>query len=235
VSADPGCAEADVAVFRIRTVSFAGSATTASVVRTLTCGPEPRMIGWSAESAIKQGCRRCAVNADLGLLVLRVVVGAVIIAHGVLKVGWVWGSEAKNLAALRGVAGWFGSLGFWPPTFWAVVSAAAESIGGLLTVLGLGGPLGPGIVFGDLIVVTIVAHVPKGFWAGAGGIEFPVTLGAGALAIAFIGNGAFSLDAALRLTYPDWLLPGWIALMIVGAVLALSSRAFSASRAKSAP
>ena len=55
------------------------------------------------------------------------------------------------------------------------------------------------------------------------------------MAIAFIGNGAVSLDADLRLTYQDWLVPGWIALMIVEAVLALGSRAFSASRAKSAP
>ena len=48
----------------------------------------------------------------------------------------------------------------------------AEAGGGVLTILGLGGPIGPGIVAGDLVVAIIVAHIPKGFWASQGGWEF---------------------------------------------------------------
>ena len=96
-------------------------------------------------------------------------------------------------------------------------------------ILGLGGPIGPGLVFGDMVIVTIVAHLPAGFWAGGGkqmaGWEFPVPITAGALAVALIGNGAWSLDSALNLTYPNWLTPAWIGLMILGDVILLAIRA----------
>lgn len=166
---------------------------------------------------------------DLALFVLRVAVGAVIAAHGLLKFGLV-GSGGS----IGGVAGWFHGIGFRPGIFWALVSALAESVGGILTVLGLGGPLAPATVAADLVVVTIVAHWPKGFWAHEGGIEFPVPLAAGAFAIAVIGNGRWSLDAALGLTLPESLTQAWAALMVVGVVLALLSRAVFGPRAKAA-
>jgi len=101
-------------------------------------------------------------------------------------------------------------------------------------ILGLGGPIGAGVVAADLVVVTIVAHYPKGFWAQAGGWEFPVPLAAGAFAVALLGNGRWSIDGLLGVTYPDWLLPSWLALMFAGAVLALAIRAVYAPAAKAA-
>jgi len=165
---------------------------------------------------------------DLALLVLRVVIGGVLIPHGLLKFGLV----GKG-GSIAGVAGWFNSMGLRPGTFWAYVAAIAEAGGGLLTVLGLGGPIGPGILAADLVVVTIVAHVPQGFWAGGGkvGWEFPLPLAAGGLAIALAGNGAYSLDRLLGLTYPDWLLPAWLVLVAVGAALALAVRSMQAPKA----
>lgn len=165
------------------------------------------------------------MNADLALFVLRVAVGVVIAAHGILKFGWLGGG-----ASLPGTAGWFQSIGFRPGMFWALVSALGESVGGLLLVLGLGGPLAPGIVAADLVVVTIVAHVPKGFWAHKGGIEFPVPLAAGAFAVLLLGHGRWSLDAWLGIAYPEWLLPAWTALMAAGAIVALVTRAMFAPR-----
>jgi putative oxidoreductase len=168
-------------------------------------------------------------NTDLALLVLRVAVGVVIAMHGFMKLGWVGkgGSPA-------GVAGWFESgLGFRPGILWAWVSIFAEALGGVLVALGLGGPFPAAIVFADLVVVTIVAHVPKGFWAQNGGWEFPVPLAAGALAIALIGNGAYSLDALLGLTYDPTLVGLWWIAMVVGVVLVFISRAMFAPKAAS--
>lgn len=165
---------------------------------------------------------------DLALLILRVVIGGIVMPHGLLKFGLVGQS-----GSIAGVAGWFNSIGLRPGSFWAYVAAIAEAGGGLLTVLGLGGPIGPGLLAGDLVVVTVVAHWPQGFWAGSGkvGWEFPVPLAAGGLAIALAGNGGLSLDRLLGFTYPDWLLPAWLVLMAVGADLALASHATQAPKA----
>ena len=167
------------------------------------------------------------MQLDLALLVLRLAIGGIVLPHGLLKLGLVGkgGSPA-------GVAGWFNSIGLRPGMLWALAAIAAEAGGGILTILGLGGPIGPGLLAADLVVVTVVAHWKQGFWAGGGkvGWEFPVPLAAGALAIALAGNGSWSLDRLLGLVYPDWLLPAWLALMAVGAVLALGVQATQAPK-----
>jgi putative oxidoreductase len=167
------------------------------------------------------------MSADLALFVLRVVVGGIVAMHGFLKLGWV--GQGGSIA---GVAGWFNSLGLRPGVLWALVAVLAEAGGGVLTVLGLGGPIGPGLIAADLVVVAVVAHWSQGFWAGGGkvGWEFPVPLAAAGFALAILGPGAWSLDRLLGLTYPDWLLSAWIALMAAGALLALGARAMLAPR-----
>lgn len=165
------------------------------------------------------------MNADLGLLVLRVVVGVVVAMHGLMKLGWV----GKG-GAVAGTGGWFHSIGLRPGLFWAWVATLAEAGGGILMALGLGGPIGPGLVAADLLVVSIVAHLPKGFWVMNGGWEFPLPLAAGGLAVALVGSGAWSLDALLGVSYPEWLTSAWLALMAIGAVLALVARAIFAPK-----
>ena len=171
------------------------------------------------------------MNSDLALLVLRVVIGGVVMQHGLLKLGWV----GKG-GSVTGVAGWFNGMGLRPGMFWAIVATTAEALGGLLTVLGLGGPLGPGILAGDLIVVTVVAHWSQGFWAGGGkvGWEFPAPLAAGAFAIALLGPGTWSLDGAFGLSYSDTLRWSWLAIVAIGTVAALAARAMFAPKPKPA-
>src|SRR5207249_12208017 len=165
---------------------------------------------------------------DVALLILRVVIGGVVIPHGLLKLGVV----GKG-GSIAGGAGWFNSMGLRPGIFWAYVATLAEAGGGLLTVLGLGGPIGPGIMAADLVVVTAVAHWPQGFWAGGGkvGWEFPLPLAAGALAIALAGSVAWSLDLLFGLTYPDCLLPASFLLMATGVRLALALRTVHSRKA----
>jgi putative oxidoreductase len=157
------------------------------------------------------------MNSDLALLVLRVVVGGIVMQHGLLKLGLV-----GTGGSVKGVSGWFDGMGLRPGLFWALVAIAAEAGGGLLTVIGLGGPLGPALLAGDLLVVTIVAHVPQGFWAGGRkvGWEFPLPLAATGFAIALLGNGGWSLDSVLGLTYSDQL--RWLVLAIVAAGVVVS-------------
>jgi putative oxidoreductase len=147
--------------------------------------------------------------------------------HGLLKLGLV-----GTGGSVKGVAGWFDGMGLRPGLFWTIVAIAAEAGGGILMVLGFGGPLGSALMAGDMVVVTIVAHVPQGFWAGGGkvGWEFPLPLAAGALAVALLGNGAWSIDGLLGLTYSDAFRWIWIAVVAIGTVLALAIKALNAPK-----
>ncbi|MGH2376969.1 MAG: DoxX family protein [Candidatus Limnocylindria bacterium] len=166
------------------------------------------------------------MDGDLGLLVLRVVVGLVVAMHGLMKLGWV--GQGGSVA---GTGGWFDSIGLRPGVFWALVAVLAEAGGGLLMALGLGGPIGAGLVAADLLVVTVIAHLPKGFWSQNGGWEFPLPLAAAGFAVALLGNGAWSVDAMLGLTYPAELTTYWLALMAIGAVLAIAANKLFAPKA----
>jgi putative oxidoreductase len=156
-------------------------------------------------------------NPDLALLILRVAVGLVVAMHGFMKLGWVGkgGSPAGTAAFFENY------LGLKPGMFWAWVAIFAESIGGTLLALGLFGPFPAIAVAADMIVVTVTAHVPKGFWSSAGGWEFPVPLVAGALAVALLGVGRSSLDSLIGVTFADTLVGLWWIVMAVGVVLAL--------------
>ena len=68
---------------------------------------------------------------DLGLLILRVFVSMVVIAHGLQKFGFLGGY------GIAGTAGWLESIGFAPGKYWVWVVAIAEVGGGTLTT-GLG-------------------------------------------------------------------------------------------------
>src|SRR2546423_12274188 len=107
---------------------------------------------------------------DLGLLILRLVVGAALAAHGSQKLfGWFGGG------GLTGTAGFIEMLGFRPARFWALMAGLGEFGGGLLLVAGLLSPLGSLGGIAAMLVATITAHWSKGFWNSDGGYELPLT------------------------------------------------------------
>ena len=142
---------------------------------------------------------------DAGLLLLRVVLGVVMAAHGTQKLfGWFGGH------GLAGTGGYFESIGFRPGRFFAMAAGTSELVGGLLVALGLLGPLGPAMVVAIMIVAAATVHWQNGLFAQNGGVEVPLLYAAGVAANALIGNGAYSLDALLGLTWPAEVI--WIAL-----------------------
>ena len=129
---------------------------------------------------------------DFGLLVLRLVVGPVIAAHGAQKLfGWFGGY------GIAGTGGFFESIGFRPGRLAAFAAGASEFIGGLLIALGLLGPLGPAAVLAVMVVAAISVHWQHGLFAASNGIELTLLYAAAAVALAFTGPGRYSLDDAL--------------------------------------
>jgi putative oxidoreductase len=129
-----------------------------------------------------------AARTDVGLLVLRLVLGVTFLMHGIDKLGDLG-------AAQQG----FDSLGIPAPAAMTPFVATVEVAGGSLLILGLLTPLAAVALAIDMLVAGIAAHTGKGFFAGDGGYEFVLLLGAACLAVAIAGAGRLSLDAlALR-------------------------------------
>lgn len=127
----------------------------------------------------------------MALLVARLLLGGALFAHGAQKLfGWFGGYGVK------GTGGFMESLGFRPGALFATAAGLGEAGGGLLTAFGLGGPIGPALIIMVMIVAILSVHAPKGFWASNGGYELNTMNIAGALTLAFVGFGPFSLDAA---------------------------------------
>lgn len=135
--------------------------------------------------------------ASLGLLVLRVVVGAVFAAHGAQKIFEY---------TIPGTIGSFAGMGVPMPEIAAPFVAFVELIGGILLVLGLFARLAGILLAIDMVVALVLVHLSAGLWVGEGGYEFVAVLGAAALALALTGAGRFSIDGAfLRGRVPAWL------------------------------
>ncbi|MEZ4863411.1 MAG: DoxX family protein [Caldilineaceae bacterium] len=157
---------------------------------------------------------------DLAILIIRVVIGLTVAAHGAQKLFGAFGGPG-----LAGVTGWLASMRLRPARVWALVAGLSEFGGGLLMALGLLGPLGPLGVIATMAVAITAVHWGR-FFNSSQGIEFPLTLLAGALAILVGGVGAYSLDALLGLTLPEPLTSlGGLVLVIIGVVLTFVTRA----------
>lgn len=90
-------------------------------------------------------------NYELGLLILRVVLGATFLTHGI----------SKFSAGIAGTVGWFDSIGI--PGSFAYVVAIIEIVGGIAMILGIGTRI-VGLIFALLMVGAIfTAKIPVGF------------------------------------------------------------------------
>jgi putative oxidoreductase len=132
-------------------------------------------------------------DMSVGLLMVRVVVGLLMAAHGSQKLfGWFGGY------GLTGTGGYFEGLGFRPGRLFAAAAGATEVVSGLLVALGLFGPVGPALMLSVMIVAAVSVHW-HGVFAASNGVEIPLLYSVVAVALAFTGPGEYSLDAALRL------------------------------------
>ena len=157
------------------------------------------------------------MTADVGLLILRLALGAVYVAHGTRKLG---------LGDPGGFAGFANSIErrrFRPPLAWAIVAVGAEVVGGILLILGLLTPLAGAMLLGQsLMIITVAA--PRGFWHDKGGVEYPILLAAAALACGLVGAGAISLDAMLGIDLPPAVGPLAAVVAAGGVVVGLATR-----------
>jgi putative oxidoreductase len=143
-------------------------------------------------------------SSDLALLVVRVALGTVFLAHGY---NHIFGG-----GKIAGTSRWFASLGMRPGIVHAWMASLTEVGAGLLLFLGLATPLACAGVVGTMLVAWITNHRKNGFFIfrPGEGYEYVMTLTCAAIGLAGVGPGAWSLDRALNWFYP----PGWTALAL---------------------
>jgi putative oxidoreductase len=126
--------------------------------------------------------------ANLALLILRVVLGVVFLAHGI---NHVFGG-----GRIEGVGRWFESLGMRPGVLHAWLASLTEIGAGALLVVGLLTPLAGAGVVGTMLVAWVINHRPNGFFIfrPGEGYEYVMTLTALGLVVATLGPGEWSID-----------------------------------------
>ena len=128
------------------------------------------------------------VNPELGLAILRVVLGVIFIAHG----------APKLFGGMEGTAGFFATIGIPLPVVAAWTIALLEFVGGLALLAGfLVTPVAL-LLTVHMLAGIVLVHAKNGFYVigpGSGGIEFNLLLVAAALMLVFGGPGMAAIDS----------------------------------------
>ena len=148
------------------------------------------------------------VNA--GLMILRVTVGIVMLAHGY--------NHVFRGGKIAGTGRWLESLGMKPGQLHAWLASLTELGAGAMLVVGLLTPLAAAGVVGVMLVAWITNHLRNGFFIfrPGEGFEYVMTLCLTGLALGALGAGRWSLDRALGIHAWGVLFPGWKGLATAG-------------------
>ena len=122
------------------------------------------------------------------LTVARVILGVIFFAHG-------WQKVVTN--GLSGTAGAFEKMGVPAPTLSAWFAGLAELLGGALLIVGFAVPIVAIVLIIDMLGAIFTVHIDSGFFATGGGIELPLVLIAGLLAVAAVPQTSLGIDALL--------------------------------------
>lgn len=126
---------------------------------------------------------------DTAILIIRLVLGTFMAAHG-------W-NKVRN--GISGTAGWFGSIGMKWPRAQAVMAATAEIAGGAFFAVGFLFPVSAAAMVATMIIAIVTVHRKVGFFIflPGGGWEYCATIAITAAACSISGAGTASVDHAL--------------------------------------
>lgn len=127
-----------------------------------------------------------STSVDTGLLLIRVVAGLTMTAHGYNK--FLGGGR------IVGTGRWFDSIGMRPGRLHALAAASTEVGAGLMLALGLLTPLAGAAFIALMLVAGYTVHRANGFFSVNSGWEYNLILAVIGAGIGTSGGGAYSLD-----------------------------------------
>jgi putative oxidoreductase len=125
----------------------------------------------------------------VALLVIRIVLGVIMTAHGMQKVGLIGDGGIQQ--TLDG----FATMNI--PAWAGYCAMAAEFLGGIGVLVGFLGRFAAMGIAATMVVAIWVVHLPHGLFAADGGFELPLALLGMALALILTGMGPYSVDAVI--------------------------------------
>ncbi|MBA2876312.1 DoxX family protein [Thermaerobacillus caldiproteolyticus] len=129
---------------------------------------------------------------NIGLLMIRLVIGLTFMGHGAQKLfGWFGGH------GLKGTGGWLESIGIKPGVTMALLAGLGEFVGGALFAAGFLTPVASALIVITMLVAIVKVHGPNGYWITQNGFEYNLILLVVAIGVALIGPGQYALDAIL--------------------------------------
>jgi len=136
-------------------------------------------------------------EADISMTILRVILGIVLLGHGLQKAfglfgGFGWTNTIHYFTGTAHIPAWLGA-------FVIII----ETLGAVLLILGLAGRLNAALMIPVIIGAFVIDHSANGFYMNwlstqkGEGYEFDLLFIAMAIAIVIKGSGRFSLDRLL--------------------------------------
>lgn len=156
----------------------------AGITRRSVTAPGERAVNGSKIELV----RYRGVMTSLALLIARIGLGIVFVAHG-------W--QKLDESGLAGVAAGFRKMGIPAPEIAAYYATFVELVGGAALIAGAFTGLAGLLLVADMLGALLFVHISNGVFVNEGGFELVVALGVGSLLLAVLGAGRYSVDGAI--------------------------------------
>lgn len=125
---------------------------------------------------------------DIGILIVRVTLGVIFVAHGLQKLIGAFGGPG-----IKGTTAMLDSIGIVPAQVWAWALALGEIAGGLFLILGIIPKLCALVIAVIMAVAIVKVHGPKGLFMMKGGFEYQLLIVSVCIQLMITGGGKYSL------------------------------------------
>ena len=125
---------------------------------------------------------------DWGILILRLGVGIMFMAHGLQMAFGLFGGPG-----IKGFSTMLSGLGFDPAVFWSYIASYTVLLGGLFLILGVQTRAAAALLLIFILTAAVKVHLNKGFFLSSGGFEYNFVIATACLALILLGSGKYDI------------------------------------------